>query len=83
MDIIIALGHSGIEVDKIIAEKCPLVDLVIGGHSHTFLYSGQNPSIEEIKGPYPVEVTQKSGKKVLVVQAYAFTKYMGHLSVTV
>lgn len=58
--------------------------MVVGGHSHTFLYSGpKNPSVEEIKGPYPVKVKQKSGKIVPVVQAYAFTKYMGYLSVTV
>lgn len=83
VNIIIALGHSGVEIDQIIARDCPLVDIVVGGHSHTFLYSGENPSIEVIKGPYPIEVTQKSGKKVPVVQAYAFTKYMGQLTVTV
>lgn len=60
-----------------------MVDIVVGGHSHTFLYSGINPSIEKIEGPYPIVVTQNSGKKVPVVQAYAFTKYMGMLSVTV
>lgn len=83
VNIIIALGHSGVEIDQIIARDCPLVDIVVGGHSHTFLYSGEKPSTEAIKGPYPIEVTQKSGKKVPVVQAYAFTKYMGQLSVTV
>lgn len=83
VNIIIALGHSGVEIDQIIARDCPLVDIVVGGHSHTFLYTGENPSIEEIKGPYPIVVKQKSGKKVPVVQAYAFTKYMGQLSVTV
>jgi len=30
-------------------------------------------------GMYPTIVTQKSGKKVPVVQAYAFTKYIGRL----
>lgn len=32
INIIIALGHSGIERDKQIAHDCPDVDLVIGGH---------------------------------------------------
>ncbi|XP_031619289.1 protein 5NUC-like [Contarinia nasturtii] len=77
--IIIALGHSGYEVDKQIAKNCPLVDVVVGGHTHTFLYSGWQPDIEKIEGPYPTIVVQDSGKKVPVVQAYAFTKYMGIL----
>lgn len=38
---IIALGHSGFAVDKEIAEKVKGVDVVIGGHTNTFLYSGK------------------------------------------
>ena len=36
----IALGHSGIEVDIEIAKSIPDIDIVIGGHTNTFLYSG-------------------------------------------
>lgn len=32
VNIIIALGHSGLEKDKEIAAECPDIDLVIGGH---------------------------------------------------
>lgn len=32
VNIIIALGHSGIERDQQIAAMCPEIDLVIGGH---------------------------------------------------
>uniref|UniRef100_A0A336KF82 5'-nucleotidase n=1 Tax=Culicoides sonorensis TaxID=179676 RepID=A0A336KF82_CULSO len=77
--IIIALGHSGIEKDLEVAEKCPMVDIVVGGHSHTFL--GEKQDIETSYGPYPMVMVQKSKKKVPVVQAYAFTKYMGYLKV--
>ncbi|XP_055295862.1 protein 5NUC-like [Sitodiplosis mosellana] len=77
--IIIALGHSGYVVDQEIAKSCPLVDVVVGGHSHSFLYSGQQPDTEVSEGPYPTIVTQSSGKEVPVVQAYAFTKYIGAL----
>uniref|UniRef100_A0A182RBG7 Apyrase n=1 Tax=Anopheles funestus TaxID=62324 RepID=A0A182RBG7_ANOFN len=77
--ILIALGHSGLERDKEIAARCPDVDLVIGGHSHTFLYSGTAPDVEEPAGPYPVMVKNPAGKEVPVVQAYAFTKYLGYL----
>lgn len=39
---IIALGHSGFHVDKIIAQKVRNVDLVVGGHTNTFLYTGKS-----------------------------------------
>jgi len=42
VNIIIALGHSGYAVDKRIAEEVDQVDVVIGGHSHSFLYTGDN-----------------------------------------
>nr|KAF6506926.1 5'-nucleotidase ecto [Rousettus aegyptiacus] len=38
---IIALGHSGFEMDKLIAQKVKGVDVVVGGHSNTFLYTGR------------------------------------------
>lgn len=38
--IIIVLSHCGIKVDRVMAARCPNVDLIVGGHSHTFLYSG-------------------------------------------
>lgn len=80
----IALGHSGFETDKLIAKNCPLIDLVIGGHTNTFLWNGPRPSSEEPEGPYPTIIKQKrTGKKVPVVQAYAYTKYMGRLYITI
>lgn len=79
---IIALGHSGFDMDKEIAKKVPLVDVVIGGHTNTFLWNGPAPDIENPEGLYPTVVQQNSGKKVPVVQAYAYTKYMGRLNVT-
>ncbi|KAF5296487.1 hypothetical protein FQR65_LT01476 [Abscondita terminalis] len=80
--IIIALGHSGFAKDKEIAIKVPLVDVVVGGHTNTFLWNGPKPDLEEVEGPYPVVVEQSNGKKVPVVQAYAYTKYMGRLNIT-
>ena len=80
VNIIIAVGHSGFKKDKEIAKHVPLVDVVIGGHSNTFLYTGTPPSNEVPVGPYPTIVVQSSGKKVPVVQAYAYTKYLGHLN---
>jgi len=81
VDIIIALGHSGYEKDLEVARKVPHLDMIVGGHSHSFLYTEtekkRNPSVEDVIGPYPTLVDQTDGGKVLVVQAYAFTKYLG------
>lgn len=38
--IIIALGHSGFAKDKLIAKLVPDLDLVVGGHTNTFLFNG-------------------------------------------
>lgn len=82
--IIIALGHSGYEKDQEIARNCPLVDVVVGGHSHSFLYTGTPPpESEDVAGPYPTVVEQQSGKKVPVVQAFKFSKYIGKLELSV
>ncbi|NWV00359.1 5NTD nucleotidase, partial [Upupa epops] len=79
---IIALGHSGFTVDKNIAQKVKGVDVVIGGHTNTFLYTGTPPSTERPAGPYPFMVNSDDGRKVPVVQAYAYGKYLGYLNVT-
>ena len=54
MDIIIALGHSGYDRDLEVAARAPHVDVVVGGHTHSFLYSPRpgapNPSVEKIRG---------------------------------
>ncbi|XP_029640954.1 5'-nucleotidase-like [Octopus sinensis] len=78
---IIALGHAGIEMDKKIAREVEGVDIVIGGHTNTFLYNGDPPSIEKPEGSYPEVITQKGGEKVLVVQEFAYGKYLGRLKV--
>lgn len=37
---IVALGHSGFTTDQEIAKKVRGVDVVIGGHTNTFLFTG-------------------------------------------
>ena len=100
VDIIIALGHSGYLMDKKIAEEVPNIDIIVGAHSHSFLFTQQgnrtNPSNNVIEGEiflrsialytsslgdYPTVVINKDNQTVLVVQALAFTKYLGHLKV--
>ena len=83
VNIIIALGHSGYNVDQDIAKNCKDIDIVVGGHSHTFLYTGAPPSKDIPDGNYPTVVTRSSGRQVPVLQAYAYTKYLGKLDVEV
>ena len=40
VDMIIALGHGGYNLDQRIAREVAGIDLVIGGHTNTFLYTG-------------------------------------------
>ncbi|EDV36776.1 uncharacterized protein Dana_GF13129 [Drosophila ananassae] len=79
VNIIIALGHSGYQTDMDIALRCPDVDIVVGGQSHTFLYTGKAPHTDIAEGPYPTIVIKPDGRKVLVLQAYAYTKYLGKI----
>lgn len=81
VNILIALGHSGFTKDLEIAEKVEDIDLVIGGHTNTFLWNGTSPDVEKSEGPYPTLVKQKSGRLVPAVQAYAYTKYLGKLHI--
>jgi 5'-nucleotidase/UDP-sugar diphosphatase len=71
VDIILALTHVGLPTDLVIAEQVEGIDAVIGGHSHTLFG-------EEFGGePYPTDVNGTP-----VVQAYAYSKYLGHLTLT-
>ena len=72
VDIIIALNHVGLNKDLAIAEAVPGIDVVIGGHSHTLMTNGddETPAYPMMVGGTPV------------AQAYAYTKYLGHLTVT-
>ena len=70
VDIILALTHVGFPMDQRIAEQVEGIDAVIGGHSHT-LFGGEDGEA------YPTMVGE-----VPVVQAYAYSKYIGHLTLT-
>ncbi|MGX9357125.1 bifunctional metallophosphatase/5'-nucleotidase [Roseobacteraceae bacterium S113] len=71
VDMIIALNHVGLSKDLAIAEAVPGIDVVIGGHSHTFM------SNEDGDPAYPTMVGNTA-----VAQAYAYSKYLGNLAVT-
>ncbi len=70
---IVVLSHSGLNVDKAVAEAVTGVDVIVGGHDNSLLSN----TIEGAKGPYPVMVGNTA-----IVQAYAYGKFLGELNVT-
>ena len=74
---IIALTHVGFKKDQEIAAAVPGLDAVIGGHSHTLLSNSK-----EGAPAYPTMVKGPDGRDVPVVQAYAYSKYVGDLTLT-
>ncbi len=70
---IIVLSHSGYGVDQRVAQETTGVDVIVGGHSNTYL---SNVS-DKAAGPYPTVVNG-----VQIVQAYAYGKFLGELNVT-
>ncbi|XP_060065444.1 snake venom 5'-nucleotidase-like [Ylistrum balloti] len=82
VDKIIGLGHYGYGNDKKLAAEVEGLDVIVGGHTHTFLYTGTPPSNDEPEGPYPTVITNENGEKTLVVQAYWSGKYLGFIDVT-
>ncbi|CAG5044109.1 unnamed protein product [Parnassius apollo] len=80
VDIIILLSHVGYPSDLELARRVsPTVDIIVGGHSHSFLYSGDAPDSTTPVGEYPTVVTRDDGRRIPVVQAYCYTRYLGNI----
>jgi len=78
VDVIIALSHLGLARDRELAAAVEGIDVIVGGHSHT-LMSNTAPNPE---APYPVVAKSPRGQNVLIVQAYAYSRYLGRIDVT-
>ena len=54
VNIIVAIGHSGYLTDQKLAAAVPGIDIIVGAHSHSFLYPGDspNPSNNKIEGRF-------------------------------
>ncbi|KAJ8023884.1 5'-nucleotidase [Holothuria leucospilota] len=81
---IIALGHSGYDKDIELAKNIVGIDIIVGGYTDTFLYTGIPPTDEEVVGPYPTVITPDKSleDRVLIVQDFIYAKYLGLLHVT-
>lgn len=69
-DLVIALTHIGFGDDKKLAAQSEDIDLVIGGHSHTFLKE-------------PEKIKNKNGKEILVTQVGKNGVYLGKIEVNI
>ncbi|MCI6154634.1 MAG: bifunctional UDP-sugar hydrolase/5'-nucleotidase [Bacteroidales bacterium] len=69
-DATILISHLGFEEDRVIAEQNPWIDLIIGGHSHTYL-------------PTPIEVgsvsISQSGSKLQYLNMMQLTLKQGQV----
>ena len=72
---IIALTHLGLPMDRKLARTVDGVDVIVGGHTHSYLGPGSP------EGPYPTVESSPSGQPVLVVTAKRAAQYLGKLSV--
>ncbi|OSP56312.1 bifunctional UDP-sugar hydrolase/5'-nucleotidase [Pseudoruegeria sp. SK021] len=70
---IIVLSHSGYAVDQTVAAGTTGVDVIVGGHTNTYLSN----VADNAAGPYPTMVGDTA-----IVQAYAYGKFLGELNVT-
>ena len=75
VDKIVVLSHMGLGRDQEIAAAVDGIDVIVGGHSHTLLSN----SNEDAEGAYPTKVASPDGTDVPIVQAFAYTKYLGEL----
>ncbi|MEP4199364.1 MAG: hypothetical protein ABJL99_27390 [Aliishimia sp.] len=66
-NMIVALNHVGVNMDMAIAEAVNGIDAVVGGHSHALMSNTNEGAMV-----YPTMVGN-----VLVVQDYAYSKYVG------
>jgi len=73
---IIALTHIGLPDDRALARAVDGVDIVVGGHTHSYL----GPDSPE--GPYPIVEKTPNGDPVLVVTAKRAAQYLGELNVS-
>ncbi|CAH0758689.1 unnamed protein product [Diatraea saccharalis] len=80
VDIIIVLSHVGFPSDlNMAAVISPHVDIIVGAHTHTLLYTGTPPSGDTPFSEYPTVVNRPDGHRIPVVQASCYTRYLGNI----
>ncbi len=73
---IILLSHVGLPRDRYIAQNFSDIDAIVGGHTHSLLMDN-NPDAAD---NYPAVEKNPEGIEVPIVQAQAYSQYLGHLT---
>lgn len=74
---IVLLSHMGYVRDQELAAQVDGLSVIIGGHSHTLM-----SNTVENTPDYATLVESPSGRPVPIVQAYAFSRYLGDLELS-
>ncbi len=78
---IVILSHLGYDNDVKLAESVAGIDIIVGGHTHTFM---GGPEFEQIglkpEMPYPGEAAGPDGGKVLIVHAWEYNRMLGQIA---
>ncbi|XP_064484169.1 protein 5NUC-like [Ornithodoros turicata] len=82
VNVIVAVTHTGYDVDPDIVGQVKDLDILVGGHTNTFLYNGTPPTDDKREGDYPTVIKRDDGSRGLIVQDFWFAKYLGFLQVT-
>lgn len=72
---ILVLSHVGFGRDQQIAAEVDGISAIIGGHSHTLMSNTEEGAVE-----YATLIESPSGRAVPIVQAFAFSRYLGNLT---
>ncbi len=72
-DLVVAVTHLGVDEDRALARRVPGIDLIVGGHSHTFLWE-----------PVLVRNRNENGYDgTMIVQAGRWGERVGRVSIAV
>ncbi len=77
---IVVVTHVGFWNDVAIAKNVAGIDVIVGGHSNTLLTNDEENKARA--SGYPFVATDPEGRQVPIVQAYAYTQYLGDITLS-
>lgn len=81
VDKIVLVAHVGYLPELELAGKVRGLDVIVGGHSHTFLGEIGIPGMLPSLGPYPTVVEHEDGERTLLVTAGCWGVVLGRIQV--
>ena len=88
-DLIVGLSHTGYGPDQELAAATKGINLIIGGHTHSYLATGTPDDTSASRavpgtpqGAYPTVVQGTDGKDVFITQSFWSGWFVGHITIT-